>query len=115
MYLSELGRCPTATESTAASLVALSLPHPAKKGGDRDAHEQHRADRHAGDDAGQGTVGSERVVVQPAKDVASAHEGSNDACAGERDGALLQVADAPNPGDLRLDLVPIGVCVMLEV
>eukprot|EP00964_Phaeocystis_antarctica_P018388 scaffold10159_cov63-Phaeocystis_antarctica.AAC.4 len=93
--------------------LLASLAHPADARGDGDAHEQHRANRHAGDDAGQGAVGSERVVVQPAKDVAGAHKGSDDTCAGERDGALLQVADAPNLRDLRIDLAPVGVCAQL--
>ena len=88
-----------------AKLLAFSPPRPEDAGGDGDAHEQHRADRHAGDDGGQGAVGSEHVVVKPAEDVANAHEGSDDGGAGERDGALLQVADAPNLGELRINLV----------
>ena len=84
---------------------SLSLPHPANAGGDGDAHEQHRADRHAGDDAGHGAVGSEHIVVKSAENVTDAHQGSDDGCAGECDGALLQVADAPNLCELRIDLV----------
>eukprot|EP00964_Phaeocystis_antarctica_P021282 scaffold11805_cov65-Phaeocystis_antarctica.AAC.3 len=87
----------------------------ALSGGNEDAHEQHRADRHAGDDSGEGAVDSEHVVVQPAKDVAGAHRGSDDGCAGERDGTLLQVADAPNLRELRIDLAPVGVRVVLDV
>eukprot|EP00964_Phaeocystis_antarctica_P038258 scaffold21899_cov63-Phaeocystis_antarctica.AAC.5 len=85
------------------------------EGGDEDAHEQHRADRHAGDDAGHGAVNSEHVVVQPAKDVSGAHGGSDDGCAGERDGTLLQVAYAPNFCELRIDLAPVGVRAVLDV
>ena len=69
--------------------VSRSPPRPADAGGDEDAHEQHRADCRAGDDAGQGAVGSEHVVVKPAEDVANAHEGSDDGGAAERDGAPL--------------------------
>ena len=45
---------------------SFSLPHPADARRDGDAHEQHRADRHASYDAGHDAVGSEHVVVQPA-------------------------------------------------
>ena len=82
-----------------------SPPRPADEGDDGDAHEQHGADRHAGDDGGQGAVGSEHVVVKTAEDVANAHEGSDDGGAGERDGAALQLADAPNLRELRINLV----------
>ena len=90
------------------------LPHPADAGSDGDACEQHRADRHAGDDASHGVVRLEHVVVQPSKDVTDAHQGSDDGCAGERDGALLQVADAPNLRELRIDLV-IWSCMHMHV
>ena len=94
-----------ATAHVEAKLLAFSPPRPADEGDDGDAHEQHRADRHAGDDGGQGAVGSEHVVVKPAEDVANAHEGSDDGGAGERDGAPLQLADAPNLRELRINLV----------
>ena len=35
-----------------AKLLAVSPPRPADEGDDGDAHEQHGADRHAGDDGG---------------------------------------------------------------
>ena len=94
-----------ATAHVEPKLLAFSPPRPADEGDDGDAHEQHRADRHAGDDGGQGAVGSEHVVVKPAEDVANAHEGSDDGGAGERDGAPLQLADAPNLGELRINLM----------
>ena len=99
----------------AGTLWSLSLPHPADAGGNEDAHEQHSTDRYAGDDAGHGAVGSEHVVVQPAKDVAGAHGGSDDGCTGERNGALLQVADAPNLREFRINLAPVGVRVVFNV
>ena len=97
------------------TLWSLSLPHPADAGGDGDACEQHRANRHAGDNASHGAVGLEHVVVQPSKDVTDAHEASDDGCAGERDGALLQVADAPNLRELGIDLVNLygNVCMCM--
>eukprot|EP00964_Phaeocystis_antarctica_P023188 scaffold12970_cov72-Phaeocystis_antarctica.AAC.3 len=55
------------------------------------------------------------MAAKPAKDVARAHEGSDDSCANEREAALLIVADAPNFGELRIDLAPVGVCVVLDV
>eukprot|EP00964_Phaeocystis_antarctica_P038112 scaffold21819_cov65-Phaeocystis_antarctica.AAC.1 len=113
--LSELGRRPSRGTVRRGTLWSLSLPHPADAGGDEDTHEQHRADRHAGDDAGHGAVNSEHVVVQPGKDVADAHEGSDESCAGERNGALLQVAYAPNLCELRIDLAPVGVRMVLDV
>ena len=94
-----------ATAHVEPKLLAISPPRPADEGDDGDAHEQHRADRHAGDDGGQGAVGSEHVVVKSAEDVANAHEGSDDGGAGERDGAALQLADAPNLRELRINLV----------
>eukprot|EP00964_Phaeocystis_antarctica_P053779 scaffold31588_cov64-Phaeocystis_antarctica.AAC.6 len=75
---------PPHSRGSAGTLWSLSLPHPADAGGDGDGdddHEQHRADRHAGDDAGHGAVNSEHVVVEPGKDVADAHEGGDESCA----------------------------------
>ena len=98
------GRQATLPGLNTLHIPAFLLPHPADAGSDGDACEQHRADRHAGDDASHGAVSSEHIIVKSAENVTDAHQGSDDGCAGERDGALLQVADAPNLRELRIDL-----------